>query len=182
MQTTERPPTGPTRGGSPVRGVVLVAVAVVLGFYVLRAIDDTGAGPVETTGSPEAPSDTTVAPDDAAPDETGTETTEAEAPPARPPAEVVVLVANASGAQGAAAGQSEAIEGGGYQVAPPTNAPEQVETTQVLAVEGYEAEAAVLAADIGAPEGAVQPMPDPPPLDLAGAHLLVLLGPDLAGG
>ena len=41
---------------------------------------------------------------------------------------------------------------------------------------------AVLAADIGAPEGAAQPMPDPPPVDLSGAHLLVLLGPDLAGG
>jgi hypothetical protein len=25
-------------------------------------------------------------------------------------------------------------------------------------------------------------MPDPPPLDLAGAQLLVLLGPDLTGG
>ena len=42
MQTTERPPTGPSRGTSPVRGVVLVAVAVVLGFFILRAIDDTG--------------------------------------------------------------------------------------------------------------------------------------------
>ena len=54
MQTTDRPPTGPARGASPVRGVVLVAVAVVLGFFILRAIDDTGAGPsiddVETTG------------------------------------------------------------------------------------------------------------------------------------
>ncbi|HEX6425536.1 MAG TPA: LytR C-terminal domain-containing protein [Acidimicrobiales bacterium] len=180
MQTTERPPSGPTRGGSPVRGVVLVAVAVVLGFFVLRAIDDTAAGPVETTESAEESSDTTVAADDEAPDET--DTTEAEAPPARDPGEVTVLVANASGVQGAAAGQTDAIQGGGYLVAQPTNAPDLVETTQVLAVEGYEAEAAVLAADIGAPEGAVNPMPDPPPLDLAGAQLLVLLGPDLAGG
>jgi hypothetical protein len=177
MQTTERPPTGPTRGGSPVRGVVLVAVAVVLGFFILRAIDDTGAGPAVTTGtSTSAGGDTTAGAD---PTE-ATETTAA--PEARPPGEVVVLVANASGVQGAAAGQTDAIKGGGYQVLPAANAPEAVDATQVLPIAGYEAEAAVLAAAIGAPEGAVQAMPDPPPLDLAGAHVLVLLGPDLAGG
>jgi hypothetical protein len=174
MQTTERPPTGPARGTSPVRGVVLVAVAVVLGFFILRAIDDTGADPAvvesesadstETTGA----SDTTAAPDTTAP-----------AP--RPPAEVIVMVANASGVQGAAAAQTEAIQGGGYQVVDAANAPEAVETTQVLPVAGFEAEAGVLAVDIGAPEGAVVPMPDPPPVDLAGANILVLLGPDLAG-
>jgi hypothetical protein len=175
MQTTERPPTGPTRGPSPVRGVVLVAVAAVLGFFLLRAIDDTGGGPdvgeIEDAGDDaqaDAGSDTTAAP---------SETT---APPARPPEQVIVLVANASGVSGAAAEQTTAIQGGGYQVVAPTNAPANVETTQVLATAGFEAEAAALATSIGAPEGAVQAMPDPPPLDLAGANLLVMLGPDLA--
>ncbi len=175
MQTTERPPTGPARGTSPVRGVVLVAVAVVLGFFILRAIDDTGGGPgigdtesageVETTDGSETPpaSDTT-------------------APAPRPPGEVIVLVANASGVQGAAAEQTTTIQGGGYQVLPAGNAENQVETTQVLPIAGFEAEAAALATAIGAPEGAVQPMPDPPPVDLAGANVLVLLGPDLASG
>jgi hypothetical protein len=177
MQTTERPPTGPARGTSPVRGVVLVAVAVVIGFFILRAIDDTGAGPsiadTETTDEPQGTAGTTAPP-------ASEETT---APPApRPPAEVVVLVANASGVSGAAAAQSETIQGGGYQVLPPGNAENAVETTQVLPVAGFEAEAAALAAEIGAGEGAVQPMPDPPPVDLAGANVLVLLGPDLANG
>jgi hypothetical protein len=172
MQTTERPPTGPARGGSPVRGVVLVAVAVVLGFFVLRAIDDTGSG-TPVAGSDPASSETTA----------GGDTTEAPATTAAPraPAEVIVIVANASGVQGAAAEQTEAIQGGGYQVAPAANAPEAVEATQVMPVPGFEAEAAVLAADIGAAEGAVVPLPDPPPVDLAGANILVLLGPDLAG-
>jgi hypothetical protein len=173
MQTTERPPTGPARGGSPVRGVVLVAVAVVLGFFVLRAIDDTGSG-TPVAGSDPTGSETTA----------GGDTTEAPgttAPPARAPAEVIVIVANASGVQGAAAEQTEAIQGGGYQVAAAANAPDAVEATQVMPVPGFEAEAAVLAADIGAAEGAVVPLPDPPPVDLAGANILVLLGPDLAG-
>ena len=53
MQTTERPPTGPTRP-SPVRGVVLVAVAAVLGFFLLRAIDDSGSGIAVVGGLPAA--------------------------------------------------------------------------------------------------------------------------------
>jgi hypothetical protein len=174
MQTTERPPAGPARGSSPMRGVVLVAVAAVLGFFVLRAIEDTGGGP--TQAEIEAANDTTASSEDAA---ASTDTTAA--PAARPPGEVVVLVANASGVQGAAAAQSEAIASGGYQVLPAANAPSEVEATQVMATAGYEADAAALAAAIGAPAESVVAMPDPPPLDLTGAHVLVMLGPDLAG-
>jgi hypothetical protein len=174
MQTTERPPAGPTRGSSPMRGVVLVAVAVVLGFFVLRAIEDTGGGP--TPEEIEAANDTTASSEDAA---ASTDTTVA--PAARPPGEVVVLVANASGVQGAAANQADAIASGGYQVLPATNAPAEVEATQVLATAGYEADAAALAAAIGAPPESVAAMPEPPPVDPTGAHVVVLLGPDLAG-
>jgi hypothetical protein len=173
MQTTERPPAGPTRGSSPMRGVVLVAVAVVLGFFVLRAIEDTGGGP--TPEEIEAANDTAASSEDAA---ASTDTT---APAARPPGEVVVLVANASGVQGAAANQADAIAGGGYQVLPAANAPAEVEATQVLATAGYEADAAALAAAIGAPPESVAAMPEPPPIDPTGAHVVVMLGPDLAG-
>ena len=176
MQTTERPPAGPTRGSSPMRGVVLVAVAVVLGFFVLRAIDDTGGGP--TADEIAAANDTTGSSEDP----TGGSTDTTAAPTARPPGEVVVLVANASGVQGAAGAQAEAIAAGGYQVLPAANAPSEVEATQILATAGYEADAAALAAAIGAPAESVAAMPDPVPLDLTGAQVLVLLGPDLAGG
>ena len=175
MQTTERPPTGPARGASPVRGVVLVAVAVILGFFLLRAIDDTGGGP--TVGDETA----ATTGDDAGTGETPA-ATEPETPAARPPGEVVVLVANASGVSGAAGGQTTSIQGGGYQTLEATNAAETVATTVVHPVAGYEAEAAALAAQIGAPPESVQPMPEPPPVDLATANVLVLLGTDLAGG
>ncbi|HLT69542.1 MAG TPA: LytR C-terminal domain-containing protein [Acidimicrobiales bacterium] len=180
MQTTERPPTPTSRGTSPARGVLLVAVAVIVGVFVLRALDDTGAGPEvdvvdEATGQTDAPP----------PEEGGEQPPpegEEEQPAPRPPQEITVLVANASGVSGAAAAQTDAIAGGGYQTVEPTNAPEHLESTQILAVPGFEAEAAALAAAIGAPEGAVQPMPDPPPLETQGAQLVVLLGPDLASG
>ena len=52
----------------------------------------------------------------------------------------------------------------------------------MLATAGYEADAAALAAAIGVPAESVTAMPDPPPLDLTGAQILVMLGPDLASG
>lgn len=176
MQTTERSLSGPTRGSSPVRGVVLVAVAVVLGFFVLRALDDTGAGPAVDTAEVDTSEPAAPAGDDTTPP---AETTTS-AP--RPPGEVVVLVANASGVTGAAGEQTEALASGGYQTAPATDSPTPSDTTVVLATPGFEAEAGVLAALIGASEGAVQPMPEPPPLELAGANIVVMLGTDLASG
>jgi hypothetical protein len=190
MQTTERPTNDPpARGTSPARGVVLVAVAVVLGFFVLRAIDDTGAGPVAV--DIEAPADDAAeAPADdgdgdatepAADGDGGEAPAEPEAE-VRPPGEVVVAVANASGVQGAAAAQTDAIAAGGYQTGTAGNAPDSSDTTQVMAIPGFEAEAAVLAEAIGAPEGAVQPMSDPPPMEeVEGVHIVVVLGTDLAG-
>jgi len=176
MQTTERPPTGPARGNSPVRGVVLVAVAVVLGFFVLRAIDDTGGAP----GVPDETAATTG--EDAAEGGEAPESTEPAAPQPRPVGEVTVIVANASGVSGAAAEQTDLIAGAGYVTLEGTNAPEQSETTQVLALPGYEADAAALATAINAPPESVAVMPDPPPLDPAGAQILVILGTDLAAG
>jgi LytR cell envelope-related transcriptional attenuator len=176
MQTTERPPTGQPRGSSPARGVVLVAVAAVLGFFILRAIDDTGGG----TDVADGVSTEEVAGGEGATDTTAAETTESTPPPTRPVAEVIVLVANGSGVDGAGTRQVEALRGGGYQVLDATNAPQAVEATQVWATSGFEADAAALAASIGAPEGAVQPMPNPPPMDPQGANVLVVLGPDLA--
>ena len=171
MPSTERLPPGPVRGSSPMRGVILVAVAVVLGFFVLRAIEDTGGGP--TAGE--------VAAEDTAPGTTGRPAPETTAPPTtRPPGQVVVLVANASGVSGAAGAAAEAVAAGGYDVLPATNAPQQVAATQILAASGYEGDAAGVATVVGAPPESVAPMPDPPLIDPAGATVVVLLGPDIA--
>ena len=50
-----------------------------------------------------------------------------------------------------------------------------------MATPGFEADAAKLATDLGKPD-AVQPLTDPPPVDLGGANILVILGRDLAQG
>lgn len=178
-------PERPTARSNPARGVALIATALILGLFVLRngfdldtpssADAGTGAGTV-TAG------DTTAVPGGGGggDDPTTTEAT------ARPPAEVAVLVANASGVAGAAGELTQRLAQAEYRTEPETNAPDQagqpLETTQVLFIEGSEAEATDLAAAMGAPPDGVAPMPDPPPIELGDAQILILLGLDLANG
>jgi LytR cell envelope-related transcriptional attenuator len=179
---TERPPTeGPmSPRASPARGIVLIAAAVVLGLFLLRALedsapDDVAAGSTETTAAGGDTTATTAA--------DGGETTTT-APQVRQPTEVVVRVANVSGVSGAAGARTEQLAGAGYQTVEPTNGPEgqQLESTQVLFIEGFEGEARALAEALGAPADGVAAMPAQPPVDPGGAQLVVLLGTDLAGG
>ncbi|HEY6697288.1 MAG TPA: LytR C-terminal domain-containing protein [Acidimicrobiales bacterium] len=179
---TQRPPTeGPSSArSSPTRGIVLIAAAVVLGLFLLRALEDSASdgvatGATETTAAGET-TDTTTA-DNA--DETTTT-----AAPLRQPAEIVVRVANVSGVAGAAGERTQQLTTAGYQTVEPTNGPEgqQLDATQVLFVDGFEGEAQALAEALGAPADGVAAMPAQPPVDPGGAQLVVLLGTDLAGG
>jgi LytR cell envelope-related transcriptional attenuator len=187
MQTerppTERPPTEgpPSVRSSPARGIVLIAAAVVLGLFLLRALDDNATSdgvataPTDTTAGGEETTDTTTA--------DGDETTTTAAP-LREPAEIVVRVANVSGVEGAAGERTEQLTTAGYQSVDPTNGPEgqQLDSTQVLFVDGFEGEAQALAEMLGAPAEGVTAMPAQPPVDPGGAQIVVLLGTDLAGG
>jgi hypothetical protein len=159
---------------------VLVAAAVVLGLFLLRALEDSGSSDDATaqTGTTAAggeTSDTTTAEGD------DTTTTEA---PLRQPAEIVVRVANASGVERAAGARTDQLTAEGYQTVEPTNGPEgqQLDATQVLFVDGFEGEAGALAEVMGAPADGVTAMPAQPPIDPGGAQIVVLLGTDLAGG
>lgn len=170
------------RRTSPARGVALIATAAIIGLFILRngfesptaGSDSTPAADRETTTTTVAAGETPATGDD------GTATTEA--PAIRPPAEVAVIVANTTTVAGAAASMSEAIGAGGYVMSPPTDADPELETTQVLFAPDFEAEAQALAESIGATAEAAVPLPDPPPIDPAGAQVVVLLGRDLAGG
>lgn len=168
------------RRTSPARGLALIATAVIIGLFVLRnGFETQDAGDVAPVVADT--SDTTAAGSPDTEPEATTETTAAPAP--RPPAEVTVLVANTTGVGGAAGGLSENLTGQGYVSAPPTDAEPALQTTQVLFVEGYQAEAEAVAAAVGAPAESVAAMPDPIPVaDLAGAQVLVMLGSDLAPG
>lgn len=173
-----QPANPPATQGSVARGAILVAVAVVIGVLLLR--DDDSATTQVAVGSDTAAEVEDTGDDAPAEDADVTTTTTTEAP--RPAAEVKVLVANGSGVDGAAGGTTDALEALGYVTGTPANA-ERVPATVVYFTTGFEAEAAALAAAIGAPEDAVTPMPAVAPVDdLQLANVLVHLGPDLAAG
>lgn len=173
-----QPANPPATQGSVARGAILVAVAVVIGVLLLR--DDDSATTQVAVGSDTAAEVEDTGDDAPAEDADATTTTTTEAP--RPAAEVKVLVANGSGVDGAAGGTTDALEALGYVTGTPANA-ERVPATVVYFTTGFEAEAAALAAAIGAPEDAVTPMPAVAPVDdLQLANVLVHLGPDLATG
>jgi LytR cell envelope-related transcriptional attenuator len=170
---TERP----TARSNPARGLALIATAVVLGLFIVRNGFDTPTSADDGAPTTEVGSGTT-----APPGGDGATTTTTAAPAARPPAEVTVIVANASGVSGAAGELTSTLASQQYQTVPETNAPESVAATQVLFTSGFDADAPGVATAIGAPAESVAPMPDPPPVELGGAQILVLLGPDLANG
>ena len=175
----ERPMTARS---SPARGMVLIAAAVVLGLFLLRAIDDSSSSvstgdPGETAGTTGAGGDTTAPPAE------GEGTTTTAAPP-RQPAEVTVRVANASGVQGAAGAKTQQLAGEGYKTVAETNGPpgQQIEATQVLFSEGFDREAVAVAEALGLTAENAVALPAQPPVDLGGAQILVLLGTDIAQG
>jgi LytR cell envelope-related transcriptional attenuator len=159
---------------NPARGIALIATAVIVGIFLFRSGFE---GP--DTASADIGGDSAAAGDDS--DDAPAQTTTT-LPAPRNPAEVVVLVLNASGVSGAAASESEALAAAGYQMAPAGNAPEGSDpaTTLVYFAPEFQPDAGAVATAIGAPATAVQPMP-PPPFDPTGANVVVVLGTDVAG-
>ncbi|MDA0371010.1 MAG: LytR C-terminal domain-containing protein [Actinomycetota bacterium] len=165
-------------GVSTTLGIIVAAIAVLLGFLILRDINrdrDGGVatGPVETqpASTDEVPSDST--------DVMVSTTT-------LPRTGYKVLVANASGVSGSAGQMSTALQAQGFIVQQPaTNAAETVgkqTVTVVYYVPGFESGAAAVSQVLGGV--ATQPVATPAPVesgDLGEATVLVMLGTDLAG-
>lgn len=170
-----QPPAAPPPSqGSPVKGAILVVVAVIIGVALLR--DDSSTAAQVSVGAKTPVTEPGDSGDGGGDTSSTTTTTVA----LRAPSEVKVLVANGSDVNGAAGVQTNALKALGYVTGDPGNAA-RVPATVVYFTAGYEAEAAQLAAAIGAPETAVQAMPTPAPVDdLALANVLVVVGPDLA--
>lgn len=155
--------------------VIVAAIAVLLGFLILRDVNrdrndpsdqsDTG----ETTTLPIDPDQSTV------PSETTT----------LPRTGYKVMVANASGVTGSAGQMSTALQAQQFIVTQPTNAAETVgkqTATKVYYVPGYESGAAAVAQVLGGVP--IEAVPTPAPVEtgeLGEATVLVLLGTDLAG-
>lgn len=148
-------------------GAILIGVAIVIGVVLLvRGYDQEGAL-VVTAGETEQSTPTIEAPP------------VTEAPVARPPAEVSVVVANGAGKAGAAGALKSELETDGYTTVATTDAA-PVTTTLVYYADGAQAEAEALATVIGTDPNAIRVLPAQPPVEMNGATVLVVLGPDKA--
>jgi hypothetical protein len=151
--------------------VLLIAAAVIVGLLLLgKGLDSDDGGDVAAGAS-----GTTTSTSSASQSTTLTTAT----PQPHQPAQVKVLVANGAAVTGAASSANNTLIAKGFNALSPTNAP-TVTTTSVYFAAGYQADATAIAQQLGAPAAGVHPMPTPPPLDVKGANVLVVLGPDVA--
>jgi len=187
-QPARRPPAKSSGGGAPMGStisIVIAVVAVVVGFIILRNINDTG-----DAGSPSIPDITT-------PDSTGTtessvvDTATTSALPvttAVPTFTAKVVVANASGMKGAARAATDSLSQVGFTMGDPTDAagPEKViAVTKVYYLAGGEATAATAAQYFSSATSQIltAPMPAAVPVsagNIGDALVLVMVGTDLA--
>ncbi|HUR49363.1 MAG TPA: LytR C-terminal domain-containing protein [Acidimicrobiales bacterium] len=161
---------GRSAGVAAGRAAMLLGTAILIGLLLLNTSD--AEAPRVTTRTSVDGSDATVPGDDEGPVDT--------VPAARPPGEVKVLSANATRTEGAAGRVTEKLRLAGYLVVPPTDAPRQ-DATVIHFAPGYEVEAQIIAEVLGVPLPSVRPLPTPAPIpDLRDAHVLVMVGPELA--
>lgn len=169
-------------GGAGARGLALLALALLIGIVLLNATD---ADPPGTTVSADGDADT--ASGDGGDSDAAGEGEAASAPttaapttvPARAPRDVKVIVANASAVKGAAGNAKKALDPLGFNVLAPANATPVAESS-VYFTAGYEREAAAVATALTLPGPAVKALPAPPPFDIKGANVAVVLGADQA--
>lgn len=161
------------------RGTILVAVLVLIGAMILGLTDRSGSATSVVEAVVEAPTPEVLATEVAV-------VPTATPPPslARPPAQVKVQVANASGVGGVATNMTSKLVAAGYSTGEPTNAvPSQV---SILYYEPtYEADAtAILTNVFSSPDTRIAPMPEPPPevdyLDPTTNVLIIVAGDQLA--
>lgn len=165
-------------GVSTTLGIIVAAIAVLLGFLILRDINRDRDGGVATGPVETQPASTNEVPSDSTDVVVSTTTL--------PRTGYKVLVANASGVSGSAGQMSTALQAQGFIVQQPaTNAAETVgkqTVTVVYYVPGFESGAAAVSQVLGGV--ATQPVATPAPVesgDLGEATVLVMLGTDLAG-
>ena len=169
-----RQPTSPVN--SAVTGVVLVVVAVVIGFYLLAK----GGG--VTKDNPDAGRTPAAVATGKNPNSTTTPTTPVVTTPI---AQLKIVVGNGSGKTGRGNATRDVLIQRGYAAATAVNGKKTTKTTVYFAAGGAN-DARGVATALGLPADRVAAMPTEIPLDkpaqLAGAPVLVLVGPDFDPG
>ncbi len=147
-------------------GVIIVVVAVVLGLILLTK--GYGSGRSEVSPANQSSSNTTVV----------SSTTTTLVP--NPAASVKVKVVNATNVPGLATKTRDRLQSVGYTQISVGDSPKPQEKTTVYYAPGSEADGQAVAKALGLNVDQVLLLPDPPPVDLAGATVLVMAGLDLS--
>jgi hypothetical protein len=174
-------------GGSPVGStlsIVLAVIAVIAGFFILRAITDDDGDSVGGDGS------STTVPEDSlgsvAPTTGGATTAPGPTTPAPSITGATVSVANASGVSGSAASMTQALAAAGYTMGEAGNNTTGADlTTSVVYYAPGDAAAQAVALSVAQSLGGLttEAMPNPPPIDkgLGTSPVLLMVGTDTAG-
>jgi len=171
--------TAPRSGADPasVRGVAVLAVAVVLGFLLLGGSDELNVSTTSQSGTEGTTTTSTLVVN---PGQAPTTTLPPTGQAARPPAEVKVVVLNGSGgvAKGVAGTSTATLKGLGFQTADPANAV-PVDKTVVYFAEGFEPDAQAVKTALKS-SGTVEPLANLKGTDVKDANVVVMLGADAA--
>lgn len=161
---------GRSTGTALGRGLLLLAVALVLGLLLLNRVDAPAEDEQQVrSGDTEETTTTTAA--------RSTTTTA----PMRAPKDVKVLSANGTSVKGAGGRVKDKLLAAGYNALAATDTTAPAQGSAVYYAAGFEREAAVVAQLLSVAPSAVLALPATPPVaDLKGAEVVVVIGPDLA--
>ncbi|MGI8663149.1 MAG: LytR C-terminal domain-containing protein [Acidimicrobiales bacterium] len=156
------------------KGLILVAIAVLLGAaLLLKSFDDGGPFKTSTSKPGATATSTTVA---------GQQATSTTLSVAKNPAEVKVLVLNGiDKTKPIASTAAAALKSANYTTLAPGDAAATVKTSAIYFVAGFEPDARLVAAKLGIPETAVAALPSPLPAsvdDAKEANVVAVVGPD----
>lgn len=183
-------------GGSAGRAILLVAVAIALGAFLLArgfdGADETTAGAGNGTGETStepAEGENGDDPETVESTTTTTTTTTTTQPPivTRPPGEVKVAVANGTGDRGRAGRTAGTLNASGYVTAAKNTAQDRVGESVIYYRPGYGDDAKAVASALGAPPDLLTPAPatimtlirnPETPQDLETFNIFVVVGTD----
>jgi hypothetical protein len=160
------------------RGAVIIGLALLVGFFLLKDLDDGGGGTQVVSNQPDI-----TAPDDNEPLPTIATTTTL---PIKAPKDVKVLVVNGTTVAGAAARVAQPLKVAGYNVLRAVDASPAVKaatkTSSVFYVtKEFEREAKALQSALALPATPITAVPTPPPAaEATQANVVIVVGPDLA--
>lgn len=158
------------------RAAIIIVAALLVGFVLLRDLDDGGDAQVVTQPRADEPSETSALP-------TIATTTTA---PLKAPKDVKVLVVNGTTVAGAAARVAQPLKVAGYNVLRAVDASAAVKAaTKASAVyyvtRDFEREAKELQRALALRPSPVTAVPTPPPApEVSQANVVIVVGPDLA--